>query len=286
MTVYLIQNPTERAVKIGYTDTDPLERLRSLQTGSVSKLRLVATIPDAPMSVEKHLHAQFRHLSVRLGGEWFVDDPMIRRAFVDHKASHHRRHLEERIQQALSDLTDVLTRGSLIRELETALETAKSVLDARACGCGSAQVEERADPVTEFWHEHEAQFAWDLLPFKFLYGCFSAWFRAADPFAVVVSQRSFTDSILPLVQSSAMWQCDKRDKQVHTGSKMRAPELLIYRYDLRDWMNQNYSGNDIYKITRFSHPALQYRGLQRIPGAPRPTPRLPSSLTAAVGPTQ
>lgn len=139
-----------------------------------------------------------------------------------------------------------------------------------ACRALLGEFRENNDPVAEFWHEHEAQFVWDLLPFKFLYACFTAWFRATNPSGTVVSQRSFTDSLLPLVQASEIWQCDKRDKQIHTGAKMQAPELLIHEYDLRDWMDQNYTGKDAHKMSTPSRLALQYRGLERVPGAPRP----------------
>lgn len=142
--------------------------------------------------------------------------------------------------------------------------------EPEACIALLGELRENNDPVTEFWNEHEERFAWDLLPFRFLYSCFTAWFRATNPSGTVVSQRSFTDSLMPLVEASEVWQCTDRQKQVHTGKKMQAPELLIHEYDLSDWCDPTYTGRDLLKKC-ITMPAVQYRGVERVPGAPRPT---------------
>lgn len=224
MTVYLIQNPSQRAVKIGFTDTDPLERLRALQTGSVSELRLVASIPEAPMSVEKQLHAQFQHLRVRTGGEWFIDEPSIRLAFVDHEAALHRLHLEERIRQVISDLTDVLRRDTSIRELEAVLKTASSELDPRDCGGGGVRPElrENNDPFVEFWHQFESRFVWDLVPFPFMHDLYVAWLRSTSPSRMPVGATAFANSLAPLIESSERWGGGRRHK-ARTGDKLSRP---------------------------------------------------------------
>lgn len=67
--VYFIEAVGAGLVKIGFTDGDPAERLRQLQTGSAHPLRLRATI-RGDMETEKATHRRFAHL--RTGGEWFT----------------------------------------------------------------------------------------------------------------------------------------------------------------------------------------------------------------------
>lgn len=73
--VYLIEDGAGR-VKIGLA-IDPQKRLRQLQTGSSSKLRILATLPG-DREDELLLHKTFR--AERRGGEWFEfsagDDPV------------------------------------------------------------------------------------------------------------------------------------------------------------------------------------------------------------------
>mgnify|MGYP000564849394 FL=1 len=62
-------DPGESKVKIGYTSGSPRERMRTLQTGSPSRLELVASF-DGGESLEKAFHKAFSPL--RLHGEWFL----------------------------------------------------------------------------------------------------------------------------------------------------------------------------------------------------------------------
>ena len=65
--VYFLQQ--DRMVKIGRA-RDLKERLRALQCGQASKLKLVAVFRcDRPIEVERAIHEHFDHL--RESGEWF-----------------------------------------------------------------------------------------------------------------------------------------------------------------------------------------------------------------------
>lgn len=68
--VYFIQQGgAEGPVKIGHA-TDPVKRLKMLQTGSPYPLALLATFGvDDMKGQERNLHQQFKH--VRMAGEWF-----------------------------------------------------------------------------------------------------------------------------------------------------------------------------------------------------------------------
>lgn len=66
--VYFIEAVGAGLVKIGFTDGDPMDRLRQLQTGSAHQLRLMHASGGSQRR-EKLLHARFAHL--RQSGEWF-----------------------------------------------------------------------------------------------------------------------------------------------------------------------------------------------------------------------
>ena len=68
--VYIIQSHQTGAIKIGFS-ADPIKRGKQLQTGSASRLALVAVIPGN-RRLEAFLHREFSQH--RIGGEWFSGD--------------------------------------------------------------------------------------------------------------------------------------------------------------------------------------------------------------------
>lgn len=66
--IYFIQDESG-CIKIGHS-TAPLARFSQLQTGSSSKLTMLA-LEDGGAEREAELHVQFRHLHV--SGEWFLN---------------------------------------------------------------------------------------------------------------------------------------------------------------------------------------------------------------------
>lgn len=66
--VYFIEAVGAGLVKIGFTDGDPLDRLKQLQTGCPHMLRLRATVAGG-LDTEKEYHTKFIHH--RASGEWF-----------------------------------------------------------------------------------------------------------------------------------------------------------------------------------------------------------------------
>lgn len=64
---YILSGETGR-IKIGFTNSDPNKRLKALQTGSPTKLGIIAWHPGT-METEQRLHQQFH--ADRLHGEWF-----------------------------------------------------------------------------------------------------------------------------------------------------------------------------------------------------------------------
>ena len=72
--VYVIQCEVTCRLKIGFTTSPTEQRLRELQVGSPTRLRVAGRIP-APRSFEGALHAAFA--GARSHGEWFEPTPLI-----------------------------------------------------------------------------------------------------------------------------------------------------------------------------------------------------------------
>lgn len=78
--IYFVLNTEVNAVKIGYTQQNPKERLANLQTGSSCYLVLIATI-EGDTSVERQYHEQFK--KYRKTGEWFFFGEEIKDFITD-----------------------------------------------------------------------------------------------------------------------------------------------------------------------------------------------------------
>lgn len=119
------------------------------------------------------------------------------------------------------------------------------------------------DPVRQYWDEFKDRFAWDLLPFTFLYDLYKAWFKRNSPSGSVLGKTGFVKDLLAVVQPSDGWACHDKSAKIRSSSRMSGPELLIIEYDLTPWMNPTYKGND---ANQKACPLLapNYRGLQRL----------------------
>jgi len=69
--IYFIECRGAHTIKIGYTSSNPLSRLSSMQTGCPYELRLLFYV-EGTLSEEKALHELFAPLLLR--GEWFSDE--------------------------------------------------------------------------------------------------------------------------------------------------------------------------------------------------------------------
>ncbi|MFF2053814.1 phage/plasmid primase, P4 family [Leifsonia sp. NPDC058194] len=119
------------------------------------------------------------------------------------------------------------------------------------------------DPVRAFWDEFEEAFVWDLLPFPFLYDLYKAWFAKTNPSGSPTGRNVFVNDLVGIVQKSTLWYCADKTAKTRPASRMAKPEPLIARFDLKDWMNQSYTGTDPLKKSLVSPLAPGYRGLQR-----------------------
>jgi putative DNA primase/helicase len=126
------------------------------------------------------------------------------------------------------------------------------------------------DPIRSFWEEFEDVFAWDLLPFSFLYDLYKAWFAKNNPSGSPSGRNVFVNDLVTIVSKSTTWNCADKAAKVRSATRMGSPEPLIARYDLKDWMNQGYSGTDPLRKSTVHPLQPNYRGIQRSKQGPAP----------------
>ena len=138
--------------------------------------------------------------------------------------------------------------------------------EPQACADVLNEYKEFNDPVRQFFEEMQDDFAWDLLPFQFLYELYKAWFRKNTPSGSIQGKNKFITEIVNITKNSKTWYCIDKSKTIRSKDKMSKPEPLIAKYGLDDWKDPTYTGND---TNRICQPKLQdfYRGLLRYDNA-------------------
>ena len=136
------------------------------------------------------------------------------------------------------------------------------------------QIRVENDPVLQFAEEFLPQFKWDLLPWRFLYGVYSAWMRKEVPNGRAVSSREFNKRLSAYVDDnpSCGWavlrgadgkQIPKRTKGLIVGD-----EPLAVEYDLSDWIDLQPVNGSVRKIGIPHNIRLMERGLLRAGTSP------------------
>lgn len=134
-----------------------------------------------------------------------------------------------------------------------------------ACSDLLAQFQRENNPVRDFWMEFEDEFVWDLLPTAFLYDLFLGWFRRVHPSGIPANRNDFASQLVDVLAGSDRWLFSDPQKKHRPGQKMMLPEPLIAAYDLKEWKNKAYSGDDEAKLCM---PSLKtnYIGVARVTG--------------------
>lgn len=136
--------------------------------------------------------------------------------------------------------------------------------EPEACKLALEEYKDFVDPVRSFLSELLPRFAWDLVPYDFLYDIYRGWYRdnvGSDK--QLQGKKTFLQDVRQLISSCYSDEWEVKAVPVSVGSRMNAAEPLILEYDLDKWKNPVYRGPDADKIC---HPALRqsYRGLVRI----------------------
>ncbi len=101
----------------------------------------------------------------------------------------------------------------------------------------------------DFWEEFRDQFAWDLLPFPFLYDLYKNWFKRVSPSGSVVGRQLFISDLVGLLTSDDDWFTKPKNAQgkhpaTRPGYLMDEPEPLIAEYEVTTWYSPVYKGDD------------------------------------------
>lgn len=139
-----------------------------------------------------------------------------------------------------------------------------------ACQALLAEFQRENDSVLEFWEDHKEEFQWDLLPKTFLYELFIAWLRKTNPGAETPPKlRMFWQRLREILEDSPDWHVPVRPNDpskvsaVRPAGRMAAAEPLVLYYDLKDWQNGAYSGNDPSRKALPAPLAPNYEGVLR-----------------------
>ena len=139
-----------------------------------------------------------------------------------------------------------------------------SLSEPKACKRVLDEYKTFNDPVRDFFAELEETAAWDLLPYRFVYDLYTHWFKRLSPSGTAIRYRAFMHELRPLIEQSDVFYIPNDDMgtQVRPGNMMDAPEPLILEYDVTEWMNKDYKGQDRMKLATID-PQTRYRGMLR-----------------------
>lgn len=98
------------------------------------------------------------------------------------------------------------------------------------------------DPVRQFGEEMLPELKWQLVPNKFLYDLFKAWYEENIPSGRVQGKNSFLQEFKDVIAERDDWKAT--GSSVPTQGYSFGSEPLIIRYNLTKWMNDAYRGTD------------------------------------------
>lgn len=141
------------------------------------------------------------------------------------------------------------------------------------------------DPVRAFWDVFAHDFAWDALPYEFLYDLYTQWHKHTSPGGAPVGYRKFIQDIKNIAEAdtATMWQQPNSQGRFRPGSMMSAPEPLIEDYGLHSWENAKAKPHTLSRCVP-SPLKDYYRGLVRIGGGSQADTQDPADNTAATTP--
>lgn len=135
--------------------------------------------------------------------------------------------------------------------------------EPRACQIALNDYKEYNDPIRQFAVEILPQCTWDLLPFGFLYDLYHEWFKQNCPSGLIQSKNTFVEELVSILPNFADWECPNKTLAHRPCKMMDAPEPLIAKYDLNNWGNPHYHGNDIRQRCTHIHTSSNYKGIYR-----------------------
>lgn len=119
------------------------------------------------------------------------------------------------------------------------------------------------NPLVRYWQEFRDRFAWDMLPYAFLYDLYKAWYKDTNPSGHPLSAADFRVELKKNISGDAVWEV--LDSPRAPGNKMGKPEPLSMEYGLGKWQNSGYFGSNMDIRCTPVNLKSSYRGLIRRP---------------------
>jgi len=134
-------------------------------------------------------------------------------------------------------------------------------LEAKAALKAAKKLEVRqSEPIRSFLSEFENRFVWNLVPTSFLYDLYKAWYSPLNLSGELDGRNTFKNQLKQLLEQDSQWAMAPGN--IRTAGKMTLPELLILEYNLVNWKNKSYAGEDVNQICVPTMPE-QMRGIVR-----------------------
>lgn len=116
------------------------------------------------------------------------------------------------------------------------------------------------DPVRQFLNDVLPELQWNVVPHKYLYSLYKAWFKEYIPSGTVEANHTFKRNVEMALRNSNEWYYMRSTDGAIPISE--EPEPMTIKYELKEWYNPHYTGNDPDKIA--IPPSGSYRGLKRL----------------------
>lgn len=124
------------------------------------------------------------------------------------------------------------------------------------CKEALSEFRENNDPVFYFLNEVMDQFTWDLVPYDFLLQLYIAWQKQNGNSERIPSKKGMTMRVNQWIDQQSEWMRVRNSEYVRRRNLMDRPEPLILKYEVEDWKNKAYRGND---LDRVCSPMLESR---------------------------
>lgn len=136
-----------------------------------------------------------------------------------------------------------------------------SLYESPMCKEALGEFRETNDPVYYFMNEIADQLRWDLVPYTFLHALYVGWYNAnggsSEIGGGIPSPKTMTTRVNAWIdQHQDEWLRPMKSEQIRRSNLMDRPEPLIQKYNVNDWKNPVYRGND---LDRVCSPMLESR---------------------------
>jgi phage/plasmid primase, P4 family, C-terminal domain len=133
--------------------------------------------------------------------------------------------------------------------------------EPQACLDTLAEFKVYNDTVRQFLDDVLDRFTWDLVPYQFVYDLYRSWHESNNPGGHINSKQGFIKQVKQILLQDTKWLAG--DTAVTVYKKMGKPEPLMVEYNLVEWQNKLYKGNDVDLLSSPNNLAKSYRGLVR-----------------------